>query len=115
MNWDDFFKLKEMLKDVQDKDVQKQIEKGKGTLRKEHDELEKPLKEAEIILGKDKKHSKKKDETSCAYWETPVSGLETLSLPNQLHTGSSNHKGNKCPILSFLRRDRKDLFFQRFR
>ncbi len=63
MNWDDFFKLKEMLEDVQDKDVQKQIEKGKGTLRKEHDELEKPLKEAGIISGKDKKHSKEKDET----------------------------------------------------
>jgi hypothetical protein len=63
MNWDEFFKLKEMLEDIQDKDVQKLIEKGKGTLRKEHDELEKPLKEAGIISGKDKKHSKEKDET----------------------------------------------------
>lgn len=63
MNWDDFFKLSELLEDVQDKDVQKEIEKGKETLRKEHDELDKPLKEAGIISGKDKKHSKQKDET----------------------------------------------------
>jgi hypothetical protein len=28
------------------------------------------------------------NETSCAFWETPVSSLETLWLSNQLHTGS---------------------------
>jgi hypothetical protein len=59
MNWDDFLKLEELLEDVQGKDVQKEIEKGNATLRKEHDELEKPLKEAGIISGKDKKTSKK--------------------------------------------------------
>lgn len=59
MNWDDFLKLKELLEDAHDKDVQKEIKKGKETLRKEHDELEKPLKEAGIISGKDKKTSKK--------------------------------------------------------
>jgi hypothetical protein len=59
MNWDDFFKLKELLEDVRDKNVQKEIEKGKETLRKEHDELEKPLKEAGIISGRDKKTSKR--------------------------------------------------------
>jgi hypothetical protein len=58
MNWDEFFKLKEMLEDVQDKDVQKEIEKGNKTLRKEHHELEKPLKEVGIISWKDKKTSK---------------------------------------------------------
>lgn len=63
MNWDDFFKLEEFLEDVQDKDLKKEIERGKETLRKEHDELEKPVKEAGIISGKDKKHSKEKDET----------------------------------------------------
>jgi hypothetical protein len=31
------------------------------------------------------------NETSCAFWETPVSGLETLWLSNQLHTGSNNY------------------------
>jgi hypothetical protein len=63
MNWDDFFKLEELLEDVPDKNIQKEIEKGKEILRKEHDELEKPLKEARIISGKDKKHSKEKEET----------------------------------------------------
>jgi hypothetical protein len=63
MTWDDFFKLEELLEDVHDKNVQNGIEKGKETLRKEHDELEKPLKEAGIISGKDKKHSQEKNET----------------------------------------------------
>ncbi|HXH74989.1 MAG TPA: hypothetical protein VNJ08_08490 [Bacteriovoracaceae bacterium] len=63
MNWNDFFKLEELLEDVHDKNVQKEIEKGKGTLRQEHDELEKPLKETGIISGKDKKHSKEKNGT----------------------------------------------------
>ncbi len=31
------------------------------------------------------------NETRCIYWETPVSGLETLWLSNQLHTGSNNY------------------------
>ena len=31
------------------------------------------------------------NETRCVYWETPVSGLETLWLSNQLHTGSNNY------------------------
>lgn len=59
MNWDDFFKLEELLEDVHDMNVQKEIKKGKEALRKEHDELEKPLKEAGIISGKDKKTSKR--------------------------------------------------------
>jgi hypothetical protein len=63
MNWDDFFQLEEFLEDINDKDVKKEIEKGRETLRKEHDELERPLKEAGIISGKDKKHSKQKKET----------------------------------------------------
>ena len=63
MNWDDFFKLEELLEDVRDKKIQKEIDNGKEILRKEHDELEKPLKEAGIISGKDKNHSKEKEET----------------------------------------------------
>lgn len=31
------------------------------------------------------------NEISWIYWETPVSGLETLWLSNQLHTGSNNY------------------------
>jgi hypothetical protein len=54
-NWDNFITLEELLKDVHDKNVQKEIKKGNETLRKEHDDLEKPLKEAGIISGKDKK------------------------------------------------------------
>lgn len=61
MNWEDFFKLEEVLEDVHDKKVQKEIEKGKETLRKEHDELEKPLKEEGILSGKSKKFSSEKD------------------------------------------------------
>jgi len=76
MNWDDFFKLKEMFEDVQDKDVQKQIEKGKGTLRKEHDELEKPLKEAGIISGKTKNTSGEESDRVREY--TKSGGLELL-------------------------------------
>jgi hypothetical protein len=63
MSWDDFFKLEKFLQDIDDKNVKKEIEKGRATLRKEHDELENPLKEAGIISGKDKKHSKEKKET----------------------------------------------------
>ncbi len=62
-NWDDFFHLEELLEDIHDKTVQKEIEKGREVLRKEHDELEGSLKEAGIISGKDKKHSKEKKET----------------------------------------------------
>lgn len=32
-----------------------------------------------------------KNEIACAFWMTPVSGLETLWLSNQLHTGSNNY------------------------
>lgn len=62
-SWEEFFKLEDLVKDVSEKDVQKEIKKGREALRKEHDELEKPLKEAGIISGKSKKHSKEKDET----------------------------------------------------
>ena len=61
MNWDDFFKLDELLEDVHEKNVQKIMERGKATLRKEHDELEKPLKEAGIVSGKTKKSTKESD------------------------------------------------------
>jgi hypothetical protein len=77
MNWDDFFKLDELLKDVHDKNIQKEIEKGKETLRKEHDELEKPLKEAGIITGKDKNTSIKEKNEVREYKKT--GGIEQLN------------------------------------
>jgi len=76
MNWDDFFKLEEILKDVDNKDIQKEIEKGKKTLRKEHDELEKPLKETGIISGKTKKTSIKESDRVREYKKT--GGIEQL-------------------------------------
>jgi hypothetical protein len=62
MNWDDFFKLDDLLEGVNDKNVRSEIARGNEILRKEHDELEKPLKEAGVISGKDKKYSKEKNE-----------------------------------------------------
>jgi hypothetical protein len=55
--WDAFFDLQDLLQDSNDRDVQKEIERGMEALMKEHDILEKPLKETEIITGKDKKSS----------------------------------------------------------
>ena len=57
IDWEAFFDLQDLLDDSNDRDVQKEIERGLETLRKEHDILEKPLKEAGIISGKDKKTS----------------------------------------------------------
>lgn len=57
VDWEAFFDLQDLLQDSRDRDVQKEIERGKEALRKEHDILEKPLKEAGIISGKDKKTS----------------------------------------------------------
>jgi hypothetical protein len=57
IDWEDFFDLQDLLEDMKDRDVQKEIERGLEALRKEHDILEEPLKEAEIISGKDKKTS----------------------------------------------------------
>lgn len=61
MNWDNFLSLDELLKNVRDKNVQSEIENGWKALQEEHNELEKPLKDAGIISGKDKKHSKEKN------------------------------------------------------
>lgn len=62
MNWNDFFKLDELLKDVHDKNVQREIEKGRQILREEHNELEKPLTEAGIVSGKTKNTSVKEND-----------------------------------------------------
>jgi hypothetical protein len=77
MNWDDFFKLEELLEDVSHKNVQNEIKKGKETLRNEHDELEKPLKEAGIISGKDKKTSIK-EKNDVREYKKP-GGIEQLN------------------------------------
>lgn len=61
INWEAFFDLQDLLQDSKDRDVQKEIERGIETLRKEHDILEKPLKEAGIISGKTKDTSKNKN------------------------------------------------------
>ncbi len=57
IDWEAFLDLQDLLKDVKDRDVQIEIERGLEALRKEHDILEEPLKEAGIISGKDKKTS----------------------------------------------------------
>jgi hypothetical protein len=57
VDWESFLDLQDILQDSSDQDVQKEIERGHEALRKEHDVLEKPLKEAGIISGKDKKTS----------------------------------------------------------
>ena len=57
IDWDAFFDLQDILQDSSDRDVQKEITRGLEALRKEHDILEKPFKEARIISGKDKKTS----------------------------------------------------------
>ena len=59
IDWDAFLDLQDLLQDSNDRDVQKEIERGREALRKEHDILEEPLKEAGIISGKDKNTSKK--------------------------------------------------------
>jgi hypothetical protein len=51
INWEAFFDLQDLLEDSNDRDVRKEIERGQEALRKEHDILEKPLKEAGIITG----------------------------------------------------------------
>jgi hypothetical protein len=61
VDWEAFFDLQDLLQDSRDRDVQKEIERGKEALRKEHDILEKPLKEAGIIPGKRKDTSKNKN------------------------------------------------------
>jgi len=57
IDWDAFFDLQDLLQDSNDRDVQKEIERGMEALMKEHDMLEKPLKKNGIITGKDKKSS----------------------------------------------------------
>lgn len=57
IDWEAFFDLQDLLQDSNDRDVHKEIERGKQALRKEHDILEKPLKEAGIVSGNDKKTS----------------------------------------------------------
>jgi hypothetical protein len=57
IDWDTFFELKDIFEDSKNDQIKNELEKGFEALRKEHDELEKPLKEAGIISGKDKKTS----------------------------------------------------------
>ncbi len=99
MDWNEFFKLEELLTDMNDKNVKKEIEKGKLILRKEHDELEKPLKEAGIISGKDKKHSSGKNNTR-EYQKT--GGLEQLQkdfdkMPGKLSKAQDGTEIKKLP------------------
>jgi hypothetical protein len=61
INWEAFFDLQDILEDSNDWDVQKELERGTQALSKEHDKLEKPLKEAGIISGKMKNTSTKKN------------------------------------------------------
>jgi hypothetical protein len=61
IDWEAFFDLQDILQDSSDRDVQKEIERGQEALRKEHDVLEKPFKEAGIINGKTEDTSKDKN------------------------------------------------------
>lgn len=60
IDWDAFFDLQDLLQDTNDRDVQRELERGREALRKEHDILEKPLKEVGIITGKDKETTQNK-------------------------------------------------------
>lgn len=100
MNWNDFFKLDELLKDVHDKNVQREIEKGRQILREEHNELEKPLRETGIVSGKTKDTSVKENDRVREYKKSggqeqlekdfekiegdtsKVDGLDLKTLPN---------------------------------
>jgi len=57
IDWDSFFNLYNLLKDLNDQQIKDQFKRGFSALQKEHDELEKPLKEAGIINGKTKETS----------------------------------------------------------
>lgn len=59
IDWDTFFDLKDIFEDSKNVQIKKELEKGLEAVRKEHDELEKPLKEAGIISEKDKNTSTK--------------------------------------------------------
>ena len=61
VDWDAFFDLQDLLQDTNDIDVKKEIERGHLALSKEHDKLEKPLKEAGIISGKTRNTSTNKN------------------------------------------------------
>ena len=68
INWDQFFKTIEVLGHQVDRTVVDLIKEGYHVLSKEHDNLEKPLKEAGIISGKDiKKEIKNKDRGTRQY------------------------------------------------
>ena len=60
IDWDAFFNLYDLLIDLNDQQLKDQFKKGIRALQKEHDELEKPLKEAGIINGKTKDTSTSK-------------------------------------------------------
>jgi hypothetical protein len=70
IDWEAFFDLQDLLQDSPDRDVQKEIERGMEALRKEHDILEKPLKEVGIITGKDKNTSIKESDRVREYRKT---------------------------------------------
>lgn len=76
IDWEAFFDLQDLLQDSKDRDVQKEIESGQEVLRKEHDILEKPLKEARIISGKDKKTSTREKNEVREYQKS--GGIEQL-------------------------------------
>lgn len=57
INWDSFFDLYDYLKDSRSKQIKDEIENGFQALQEAQDELEKELKEAEIISGKTKNTS----------------------------------------------------------
>lgn len=61
IDWDSFFELQKLFQNTFDRDVKQEIKRGLQALSKEHDKLEKPLKDVGIIPGKTKDTTKKKN------------------------------------------------------
>lgn len=77
IDWDAFFELKNIFEDSNNDQIKNELEKGFEALRKEHDELEKPLKESGIISGKDKKTSTR-EKNEVREYKNP-GGIEQLN------------------------------------
>jgi hypothetical protein len=77
IDWKLFDDLYKMFNGSEDKRIQKNLDKGLLILSKAHDELEKPLRDAEIISKKTKNSSKDKDNETREYSKS--GGDEELS------------------------------------
>ncbi len=76
IDWESFFKLSHLLKNEADSRVRKLIDDGTIILKEEHDELEKPAKDAGVIDKKTKKYEESKNNDARQY-EKP-GGIKAL-------------------------------------